>query len=446
MSTSWLTRSSISRLALFAGAVGLFALGCRSSGPSKLTLFLSGDSRGYLEPCGCRRDQAGGLPGRARVIGQTPQDQRLVFDVGNMTAGTREYEMLKLSYLLEGMKVIGYDAVNLGEKEAELDLDKLREVLKSSPLPFVSANLVTKKGREPLTERFRIVEKGGARIGVIGVTSCDPDDVGPGLEVRPVIETLAEVIPQVKPNCDYLVVLAFCDDDTLKEIAGKFHEVNCILGGDVPQPSGAAQTVNRAVIFSVTDKGKVIGRLDLTGGSNGYTLASAKAIKIAADKVEPPKEIGALLTEFKNELRERRYELASVEGMERIEATSGTANEFVGDKSCVSCHAAAHKTWDLSGHSHAFATLKKVKSEFDPDCLRCHTVGYGLSSGFIDEVKTPLLANVQCESCHGRGKEHVATQSKASLKPVTPATCIKCHDEENSENFKYETFWRKILH
>ncbi|MGV3616808.1 MAG: multiheme c-type cytochrome [Fimbriimonas sp.] len=446
MSISSLTRSSISRLALLAGSLAALTYGCHAPSPSKLTLFVSGDSRGYLEPCGCRRDQAGGLPGRARAIHEVAEDGRVVFDVGNMTSGTRDYEMLKMKYLMEGMELIGYDAVNLGENEAELDLEKLRSVLKSSPLPFVSANVVAKEDKKPLTERYRIVQRGGTKIGVIGVTSCDPMDAGPGVEVRPVIETLAEVIPEVKAKSDYLVVLAFSDEETLKEIANKFHEVNCVLGGDVPQPSGAVATVNRASVFNVTDNGKVIGRLDLVSDGGGYRVATSKAIKIAADKQTPPKEIGKLLANFKNELRDRRYEFASVEGMERIEATSGTANEFVGDQACVSCHAQAHTTWKESGHGHALATLKKVNSEFDPECLKCHTVGYGLSSGYIDELKTKQLANVQCESCHGRGKEHAATGKKESLKPVTPATCIKCHDEENSENFNYAKFWPKIKH
>jgi hypothetical protein len=429
---------------LFAVVVWV-AVACQSA-PSKLVLFVSGDSRGYLEPCGCRRDQAGGLPGRANLINKTNAADRVVVDVGNMAPGTRDYDRLKLKYMLEGMAAIGYDAVNLGKTEAEFDIETLRSVVKGAALPFVSANIVAKKGGEAVAEAFRIVNRQGARIGIVGVTSCDPQDAGPGVEVRPPIQALADVIPRVRPNCDYLIVLAFADEETLKEIANKFHEVNCVLGGDVPQPSGSALQVNRASVFSVTNKGKVVGRLELVRNGDGYAVQSAAGVKIAADKVEPPKEIKTLLARYKDELRERRYELASAEGMESIEATQSTANEFAGDKACKSCHTGDHKVWEDSAHSHALATLKRVKSEYDPDCLRCHTVGYALSSGFIDEAKTPTLGGVQCENCHGRGKEHVATQQKTALKPVTASTCIKCHDEENSENFHFATFWRKIAH
>lgn len=446
MWTSSHTRSFIKRLAWAGVSISAFSVGCLSAQPKGVVLFVSGDSRGYLEPCGCRRDQAGGLAGRARAIRQVPGGERVVFDVGDMLSGTRDYDMLKMKYMLRGMELIGYDAVNLGEKEAELDVDKLRALLKSSTLPFVSANVVVKSDKKPLTDRFRLVKRGGLTLGVIGVTNCRPEDAGPGVEVRPIMESLAEVVPSVKPQCDFLIVLAFSDEDTIKEIASKFHEVNCILGGDVQQSSGEVQNVNRASVFNVTDKGKVIGRLGLRPSGGGFVIDEGLAIRIAADKQEGPEEFDKLLGDYKQELRDRRYELASVEGMERIAGSEGTANEYVGDASCVSCHQSAHEKWISTAHSHAFSTLKKAKSEYDPDCLRCHSVAYGLASGFIDEAKTPSLENVQCESCHGRGKEHMASKSKASLKPVTPATCVKCHDTENSENFKYATFWPKITH
>ncbi|MFI5384571.1 MAG: multiheme c-type cytochrome, partial [Fimbriimonadales bacterium] len=441
MWTSSRTLSFTRKASLPLLAIAVFVVGCRS-GPERLTIFVSGDSLGYLEPCGCRRDQAGGLPGRARLIEATPSEDRIVVDVGNMTSGTRDYEMLKFKYMLDGMSLIGYDAVNLGRNEAELDIDKLRSSLKGSSLPFVSANVIAKSDRKPVVDPFRIIERHGARIGVIGVAACDAQDVGPGVIVRPPLETLAEVIPKVKPNCDYLIVLAFVDGDTIREIADKFHEVDCIFGGDVPQTSGSVQVMNRASVFNVTGKGKVIGRLDLTRKGDAYTITGSEGVRIAADKVAPPKDIGGLLDRFKAELRDRRYEFAAAEGMEAIGSQS-TANEFVGAQACKECHAAPHTTWLTSQHTQAFATLRTKKSEFDPDCLRCHTTGYALSSGFIDDARTPNLEGVQCESCHGRGKDHIATQKRAALKPVTPSTCIRCHDSENSENFRYASFWPK---
>jgi hypothetical protein len=449
--------TAASSIPFFAGCHGSSAL------PEELVIFVSGDSRGYLEPCGCRRDQAGGLSGRATVIEDRKAANRLIFDVGSMSAGTRPYELLKLRYLAEGMAKIGYDAVNLGKTEAELDRDTLQKFIHDSGLPCVSANLVEKGGGKPVAEQFRIIRRGRLRIGVTGVTHAESRDVGPGLEVRPPIEALAEVVPALKQQCDYLVVLAFVDEDSLKEIASKFHEVDCVLGGDVPQPSSSAQEVNRAIVFSVMDRGKVIGEIDLKRNGEAYRVETAQGIKILRDKIKPHKDMVALIDRYKKELRERRFELASAEGMERIVGQESTADEFVGDKACESCHAPAFKTTATSKHYHAFQTLVEKKSEFDPECLKCHTVGYGLHSGFVDSGRTSHLENVQCENCHGRGKDHInamqavlkqptmqAAQSLytkgSTLKPVTQATCISCHDKENSENFHYNTFWPQIAH
>ena len=63
-----------------------------------------------------------------------------------------------------------------------------------------------------------------------------------------------------------------------------------------------------------------------------------------------------------------------------------------------------------SKHSHAYQTLVDAKQpsnrQYDPECIVCHTVGFGYVSGFKSEKETPKLENVGCESCHGPGSLH----------------------------------------
>jgi len=420
-----------------------------------LTLFVTGDSRGYMEPCGCRRDQAGGLSGRAAIIGSKPRADRLVVDVGNLTSGGRPYEILKLGYMMRGMAQIGYDAVNLGKTEAGLDREALNRMLAAN-LPFVSANVLSTQDGKPLTKPYLVIKRSGFNIGVTGVAAVSERDAGPGIEVTPPVEALAGVVAELKPKCDYLIVLAFVDSDTLRKIADQYPEVDCVLGGDVPQSSNSLVAVNRAVNFNVTDRGKVVGEIELNLRGGTYHADSARGVKVMGEKLKPDPGIQTLIASYKAELRDKRYELASAEGMERIQAQESTADEYVGAAACASCHADAHRTSLSTAHIHAFDTLVKKGSEYDPECLRCHTVGYGLYSGYVDAARTPHLENVQCESCHGRGKVHIAIMRSlppgskpritGALRPVTPASCVRCHDVENSENFSYAKFWPKIKH
>lgn len=432
-------------------ALGIAALLVRQGrDDGRVTLFVSGDTRGYLEPCGCRRDQAGGLPARMTVVKQDDAPNRLLVDVGNLTSGGRSYEILKLHYLLQGMERMGYDAVNLGAREAGLDREALAKALGESRLTFISCNLLDQATGNPVAQPAVVKQVAGIRVGITGVTECVEEQVGPGLRVRPAAEALSDTLPDLKRRADFVIVLAYARPDTLRAISDRFHEIDCLLGGDVSQSSEIAERLNRAIAFNVTDKGKVLGKLSLKRRDGTLDLVTAQALKIK-DTIAPAPEMTPLIAEFKESLRQRNVEMASEEGLDPIARSQTTADLYVGEQACASCHLAAHKTNLASAHMRAYATLVAKKSEFDPDCLRCHTVGYGARDGFLNLQRTAKLAGIQCESCHGRGGDHVkATDAGlrrvSTFRPVTPNTCVKCHDKENSENFRYASYWPKIAH
>ncbi len=420
----------------------------------ELVVWVSGDTRGYLEPCGCRRDQAGGLPARMTLIDQDRAPYRLLLDVGNLTSGSRSYELLKLDYLLRGMARMGYDAVNLGKQEVNLDRDTLRQKLQGSGLPFVSCNVLDRQTGKPLALSFLIKTVGGLRIGITGVVQAEGDAVGPGLSVRPPEEALAEILPGLRTQSDFVVVLAFAPEEILRDIAAKFPEVGAVLGGDVPQASEQAETINRAALFSVTNLGKVIGRLAFRRAADGgLALADSRAFK-TSDDIPPAPEMVALIREYKDALRRQNIALAATEGMDPIHPQTTTADTYVGQEKCQPCHAAAYRICLASAHAHAYDTLVKKGSQYDPECLRCHTVGYGARDGFLNLQTTPQLAGVQCESCHGRASAHIQAvragkrgrAATAMFSALTPNSCVRCHDEENSANFRFAVFWPKIKH
>jgi Zn finger protein HypA/HybF involved in hydrogenase expression len=96
---------------------------------------------------------------------------------------------------------------------------------------------------------------------------------------------------------------------------------------------------------------------------------------------------------------------------------------YVGAKGCKMCHIKQFKSWEATKMAQSFEVLKPgVKAEekklagldaqadytADPECLPCHTTGYGEPGGFVSLAETPELAGVQCESCHGPGERYLA--------------------------------------
>ena len=52
------------------------------------------------------------------------------------------------------------------------------------------------------------------------------------------------------------------------------------------------------------------------------------------------------------------------------------------------------------------------------------------------------MGNVQCEACHGFGREH---RGKGKIRGrVAEAICRRCHSTENSPTFKYEPYLRLL--
>ncbi len=128
-------------------------------------------------------------------------------------------------------------------------------------------------------------------------------------------------------------------------------------------------------------------------------------------------------------------------------STTLSANSpYVGSQACAACHQAEFDKWAQSGHAKAMATLERKGQQFDNDCVKCHTVGFGQSGGFQSLMTTPQLANVQCESCHGPGRQHVNAPAKGYGFMPTPVGCVQCHTKSNSPDFNFETYWPKVKH
>ena len=136
--------------------------------------------------------------------------------------------------------------------------------------------------------------------------------------------------------------------------------------------------------------------------------------------------------------------------------------KYVGVKKCKMCHAKKYKTWLETGLATSFDSLKKgvkVKAKkdvgvedkdytADPECLACHSTGYG-KGGFTSIEETPDLAGVTCEACHGPGgtfrkimkKEREALVAAGMVVPEEQV-CLVCHAGDSpfvkEKPFNYE--------
>lgn len=103
---------------------------------------------------------------------------------------------------------------------------------------------------------------------------------------------------------------------------------------------------------------------------------------------------------------------------------------------CGNCHSGTQASWVNTKHAHAWEDLQ-ASGHASASCNNCHTISElgNLDSGKVgyDLVADSVYQDVQCESCHGPGLNHVqdpeATQPLASIHVDTGVTssCSGCH-------------------
>jgi len=122
---------------------------------------------------------------------------------------------------------------------------------------------------------------------------------------------------------------------------------------------------------------------------------------------------------------------------------------------CGSCHVTQQAKWKTTKHAGAFSTLAKSGS-MQGLCQACHTVN-NLGNALTDttagwrSTKDKRYHDVQCESCHGAGLNHVQAPARGqmlpSLKPDTASTqttgCAECH---SGTHHPFAEEWRQTRH
>lgn len=105
---------------------------------------------------------------------------------------------------------------------------------------------------------------------------------------------------------------------------------------------------------------------------------------------------------------------------------------------CGNCHASHQSLWLTAKHSHAWADLE-ASGHASSFCNACHTTsGKGnaaTDSGGYTGSATDRYEDVQCESCHGPGQNHVDNPEVVANQPVPSiyvgvgvnTSCSGCH-------------------
>jgi hypothetical protein len=127
---------------------------------------------------------------------------------------------------------------------------------------------------------------------------------------------------------------------------------------------------------------------------------------------------------------------------------AGPSPQYGGSQMCSECHENTHNSAMETRHGRAFETLRLVGQDKNASCLPCHTVGFSMPTGFTSEIKTPHLAGVQCESCHGPAGNHASNENDPAVRPrveLASQVCGGCHNGSHHATPTFEQ-WKRSGH
>lgn len=200
------------------------------------------------------------------LINQQKDEDTIILDGGDFAdfksielQGTRGMAAIEL------LASAGYDAITIGNNEMFNGIDTLELMASSSPIPFISNNLL-KKDRSSIdgVKPSVILEKNGLRILITG---SSPDmgvfNDGLGIHMTDYSKAIKEEIYKNKGKYDICILLShigtFADESLAKEIK----EIDIIISAHDHKLFEQAKIIDQTIMNSAGNYGEHIGIMEL---------------------------------------------------------------------------------------------------------------------------------------------------------------------------------------
>ena len=506
-------------------ALVMLGVACSASSKPKkleskptLTVFVTTEMRGTIEPCGCNSDPLGDISRTVALVDAAKQQGRavVVLDGGSLLYTEPhvpehlvDQEALK-SDLIQHVftRQLGAAAFGLGPYDLGAGPGRVRP-------PRQAANLAPDSGIATVPPA--VVMAGGVKIGIFGVVA--PAALTPfGIAASDPHEAATRAVDSLRRQGAELVFgLAHMTRRDAVALVEAVQGIDfLVIGQNAPEPAdmeSAATRVGNTYLVAPANRGQAVARLDITMRGPGSLNDAIGESRAASEIADLTRDIAALdkeLTDWKadpsadpaflaskeRELAELRARKKSLEdaplaipeqgsyftfaaipiarrlpcdravqddkmvyskaaGKANLAAAAGKTPpppgpglaSYAGVAACEDCHDQAVDFWKKTRHHQAWETLERRSKEFNYDCIGCHVTGWDQPGGATLAVNEPLRA-VQCETCHGPGSLHVAsdgTDTPPSIVRSPPETlCKACHNKEHSDTFEYEAYLRDV--
>lgn len=262
-----------------------------SSGRINLMVLFSSDLLGLIRSCGCAVADNGGLGRRATYIEGVREKypNLILLDAGDAMSLELSYSQKEADLTWDALALMETDAFTPGEIDFIYGLPYLKKASEKTGLDMLAANIVDAETGNPVFgQPYKIIEvEGGIRIGITGV--LDDTIRFPGyidqtpFRIESVRETLDRILPELKQEADFLILLSHLGKDRSIELAEEIPDFDLVIVGH-GKPLIKKLVQKGKTIVAATGMGQYLGRIELTlDGSGNYLTGTYRLVTLEAE-------------------------------------------------------------------------------------------------------------------------------------------------------------------
>jgi len=210
----------------------------------------------------------------------------LLLDAGDLffkkfSAPHPESEIQKLNekahLILKSFDLMGYHAIGIGDDDLSLGKNFLFELSKASNVHFLSSNVIDEDSGKTLFQRYVIKEVNGLKIGIFSLLSPDAfisasDPREKGLIFRDPVETAQEMVRELEPQTDLIILLSHLGYPKDMELTHKISGIHIIVGGHTGVDLTNPPVIKNTIIVQNSSKGMYAQKLNLTFSNRETTF------------------------------------------------------------------------------------------------------------------------------------------------------------------------------
>ncbi len=243
----------------------------------------------------------GGIDRIATVLKQIRSERpgnTLFLDGGDTWHGSYTALQTKGADMVEVMNLLKPDAMT-GHWEFTLGEARVKELVDELPFAFLGANIFDNEWEEPAFEPYKMFERGGVQIAVIGqafpyTPIANPRWMIPNWSFGIREDQIKKQVQIVREaGAELVILLSHNGFDVDRKMASQVKGIDVILSGHTHDALPKPLKVGKTLIVATGSNGKFVSRLDLdvrNGAVQGY---SYRLIPIFSDVIEADAEMAA---------------------------------------------------------------------------------------------------------------------------------------------------------